>query len=763
MPHVKNRDSFDFFRLLYYFDDIFFTLRQREFMENSLLPLATLIVPVFVGVVLFILSHYVGFPAIVFLLAGGILLGPEFLHVIDPSSLGDGLHLIISLSVAIILFEGGLTLNPEGLKKAPRMIWRMLTIGVLITWLGITLLIWLLLGYSFKIALLAGSLVIVTGPTVIAPLLKRIRVKEKLFQILNWEGVLVDPIGVFIAVLCFEWISIDSSMVSHFSLLGLRLLTGLLFGGAIGALVAWLLKKELVPEEQTNIFVFGSALLLFGLSETVVHEAGILGVVIAGLVIGWIAPPRLKHIRQFKSELTELAIAMVFILLAANLKLEQFTMLGTMGLWTLAGILFLVRPLSIFVCSVGTTLNINEKVFLSWIAPRGIVAGSMASLFGLRLHQAGYAEAHFLEIFTFAVIITTVLLQGLTAGGLARLLNVRAPDKKNWLIIGAHQLARQVADFIHDHSDAHCMLIDTNADAVREARQAGYRVYEKNALAPDALPDGIAHSVGHILALTDNRDLNQLICEKWLDAVSRKHLYRWTSLTPNGEPTTTGAGIPVWRNLPKPSQVSFGMARHELALRSDPRPPGPDDDVLMAVDGDGRFYFNDFKKIREKAVHWLVLETRTISLRTILTPASGYSLESGTYMDALSEMLDVLKERQPAFPVDAIREEIIKRETTFPTYIGNGVASPHVYSADIREPVCMIARSQQGIAMSTYDKKKVVLLFLLISPENKARMHLRLLGEMARIAAAEDNVKRILAVESPSAMVDEVNEILLLT
>jgi len=192
-----------------------------------MLQLLTIVLSIFIGVCLFILARYSRMPVIVLLLTGGVILGPEFLGLIDPESLGKGLRLVILLCVAIILFEGGLTLHPKGMKQDSNVIWRLLTVGVLITWLGTAALVHFLLDLTLPLSLLAGSLVIVTGPTVIAPMLKRIQIKEKLHHILHWEGVLIDPIGVFIAILCFEWLSIEGSLFLQLGLFSYRLLIGI--------------------------------------------------------------------------------------------------------------------------------------------------------------------------------------------------------------------------------------------------------------------------------------------------------------------------------------------------------------------------------------------------------------------------------------------------------------------------------------------------------------------------------------------------------
>lgn len=723
-------------------------------MENYFLQLSTLVFAIFIGVTLFILSGYVRLPAIVLLLAGGIILGPEFLGLIHPGALKEGLRVIISLAVAVILFEGGLTLNPEGLKKAPKMIWRLLTLGVLVTWLGTATLLYFLLDFTVEMSLLAGSLIIVTGPTVIAPLLKRIRIKARLYHVLHWEGVLIDPIGVFIAILCFEWLAVEGSVLTHVWHLSLRLFIGLVLGYIGGKAITGLLRKEVIPEEQSNIFVFGAALFLFSISDFIVHESGILTVVIAGLVIGWAAPPRLKHIKQFKSELTELSIALVFMLLAANLKLESFLDIGWMGLLVLAGVLFLIRPLSVLLCSVGTSLSLNEKLFLSWIAPRGVVAGSMASLFGLRLAALGHPESVFLETFTFSIIISTILIQGGTAGMLARALKVEQPDKTNWLIVGAHEFSRRTADFISRNMGGECVLVDTNADAVNDARARGYSAYRGNALSTDVLPPDLFVTIGHVLALTDNRDLNQLICENWSEVVEKKNLYRWSSQSPEVEKKIAGPGIPVWPHMPKPSQVSYQLLNGDLALRQPV--PGRENRgrVLLSLTSGGITFGESGEKDSVEAM--LVMERLKTSLAGLLDERHVRRLEAKSYEEALSGLMDLARALYPDLPFDKISPRLFEREQEFPTTLAHGVAAPHIHCQDIDRAFCFVGIVPDGLTLRTYEGDSVRLLFLLLSPESDPELHLRLLAEIAKVASSAEKVEHMLGAADSRAFVERI-------
>lgn len=727
---------------------------------DTTLQLSTLVLAVFVGVCLFIVSKHIKVPAIILLLVGGLVLGPEFLGLINPDLLGEGIRLIISLSVAIILFEGGLTLHPDGLKKAPKMIWRLLTFGVVITWFGSTLLIHWLLELSIEMSLLAGSLIIVTGPTVIAPLLKRINVKEKIYHILHWEGVLIDPIGVFIAILCFEWISTEGPFVAHLGHFSYRLLIGGVFGYLGGKAIVYLLQKDVIPEDQSNIFVFAAALLLFGGSEYVVHEAGILAVIVAGLVVGWANPPRLKNIKTFKSELTELAIALVFILLAANLELKNFMDVGWNVIAVLAGVLFVIRPLSVMLCSIRTSLSFNEKLFLSWIAPRGVIAGSMASLFGIELMNRGFEEAIFLETFAFSVIASTIVLQGGTAGLIAQWLKVKEPEKKGWLIIGAHLFSRKIATFIMANTKGVCIFLDTNADAVREAQEHGFIAFNGNALSTETIPRETLASIGNLMALTDNRDLNQLICEKWSGVVDKKRMFRWSSQSPEMEQRIAGMGLQIWSELDKPSQVSYNLKNKESLFHLSENKESlsqQSEHIVLAAENQGKISFEAPQEASD-SIHMLWLEKIAKDLTGLLRQQHILFLQSDSYEEALQSILETAYRLYPELPEEQISSMLLERERDFPTTLAHGVAAPHLHCADLSKPFCFIAKISNDIELQTYEGASVQLLFVLLSPESQPELHLRLLAEVAQVTSTPKMVQKLLEAKTENEMIQYLRE-----
>ena len=515
----------------------------------------TIILAAFFGAILKIIAHRIRIPAIIPLLLGGILLGPYVLNIIKPSNIGEGFRFVVSVSIGIILFEGALSLEAKGYKRSPSIIRKLLTIGVIITWITTAVMAKLLLNFSISYSLLLGSMIIVTGPTVITPLLQRIRVKQKLKQILSWEAVLIDPIGVFIAILCFEWLTIENTYMNQLLDFTIRLLTGSAIGLITGLLLYYLLNKRIIPLAHNITFTLSFILVMYFASNYISYESGLLAVVVAGFTFGLKQPHGITHIRHFKLELSELALAVLFVLLSANLNLDYFVHLNYKEIILILIVVFLVRPLSILVCSFKSTLTIKERIFLSWISPRGIVAASMASLFAIELRILGKEHADFIEVFVYAIIILTVILQGFTADTLAKLLNLKIEEENGWLFVGAHRFSRYLAMAIENHSSDKCYIIDTNMKSVYNAREKNLKAYYSDALVPEDLSTEVISSIRNLIVLTDNEELNVLICEKWRDYIKPERMYRWTEKLMEKK----NAGQPIWNSISKPSQISVEL------------------------------------------------------------------------------------------------------------------------------------------------------------------------------------------------------------
>ncbi|KAA3608479.1 MAG: hypothetical protein D8M58_19580 [Calditrichaeota bacterium] len=715
-------------------------------MDILFTRLSTIVFAVFFGVTLSVIARRMHFPAIAPLLIGGIILGPEVSGLVDSASLGQGLRIIISLSIATILFEGGLTLNPSDFKKVGSVVTRLLSVGVLITWLGSATAIYFIFDFSIPFSILAGSLIIVTGPTVIGPLLQRIKVKENLHKILHWEGVLIDPIGVFIAILCFEWISIEGTMTTHIVQFSFRLLIGLGIGTLGGFAIFAFLKRNWIEEDQVNIFVFASALFLYVVSDSLAHEAGILTVVISGLVLGWKKPEALKNIKQFKSELTELAIGVLFILLAANLKLDSFVSLGGKGAILILIVLFIIRPAGIFFSAYGSNLNWRERGFLSWLSPRGVVAGSMASLFTLELATNGNKDAFFLEAFTFSIIGASILVQGSLSSPVARILNVKAPPKKGWLIVGCHSFAQRIARFIEKYTSDIIVLLDLNKDAVENAQKNGFTVLLKNATTPESVPDEITNRIGNVLALTDNRDLNQLVCEKWSGFVKSGNLFRWSPQHSESGGSKRQSGKAIWTKLNKPSQVAYDLHSKEILLSL--KKPKVISEGMFPLISFNNEEFNLNHENDEIKGEVLFYKPITYHLQAAIQPAHIFvDINANTLDGLLQQVLPSALKDHPVLNAEIVVDHFNNSAANPVFVLGNSVAVPHAFFKNLKKEVCLIVRLIDPLILNSETQEPARLFFILLNPAENPGLHLTLLADIAKLASDENLINELLAAK----------------
>jgi len=716
---------------------------------------STLALSIAAGGLLMALAKQLKIPGIVLLIFGGVLLGPEVMGLVQPETLGPVLNVLVAVAVGLILFEGGLTLDLKGYRSAPRVIRNLLSIGVAVTWIGVTAAIWFLYRFDLAFAILAGSLVIVTGPTVIQPILKRIRLKWNLHNILHWEGVMIDPIGVFVAILAYEWVIVGGGETAFLNLL-IRVFGGLLIGFIGGEFIAWVLKKDLVAEEMQNVFTVGCAMLVFGVTEAIIAEGGLLSVTVAGLVCGSRRPPALKGIVEFKSIITDLLIGFVFILLIARLKLEQFVEFGFKGLLLVMVVILVVRPLVIFVCTLGYRMNWREFVFLSWVAPRGVVAASMASLFALTLaEQDGYENPAFLESFVYSVIFATVLLQGFTAGPLARLLRLLEKDPDGWLIVGAHPIAREVARFLERVRKVPVALVDGNRVAVMEARQQGLRAFYGDARETAAIEERPElRGVGKLLAFTDNEDLNELLCKKWEPLFGKTHVYRWAAGQSTDEDVHS-TGVILWSWMPKPSMISSEIMLGEAAtLELDGmRKANPGNLAALLTAHPGEVLLDPGPNSRlsdEKAqAVTLYLQREADYLLNTVDPERIICIENTDTESAFRAMAEAMTIGNAEISADELFDRVMEREARVPTTLGHGVALPHARIDGLERTSCVIALVPGGLPMGE-EAEPVRLVFMLASPFDKPEMHLAVQGEIARLVAVPEVRDQLTGCTDPS-------------
>lgn len=481
------------------------------------------------GMLAQVLARHLRLPGIVLLLGTGVLLGPEVLGVVRPASLGPGMQILVGFAVAIILFEGGMNLDVRQLRKESRAIRQLVTLGAVITAVGGTLATRWIMGWAWAPAVLFGTLVIVTGPTVVTPLLRRIRVKPRVATVLEAEGVFGDAVGAILAVVALG--VVESADGGVFLGAGQALATlgaGCAVGVVFGVLIVWMLTVVgLVPEGLENVTTLALCLVCYQLSNALLHESGIAAAVMAGLVVGNLRAPVVETLHSFKEQLTVLLIGLLFVLLAADVSLGDVYALGWPGVFAVLALVFVVRPLNVFGSTWGTELTTREKVFMSWLAPRGIVAAAVSAMFAQRLAAAGIPGGKELQALVFLVIAATVLAQGLSGGMVARLLGLARPSKNGYVIVGANALGRALGQALRE-GDEDVVLIDVNATEATRAEAAGFRVIFGSALSERVQLQAELESRRGVVALTTNQSTNLLFVRR---ARRGHHVhYAWSAI-----------------------------------------------------------------------------------------------------------------------------------------------------------------------------------------------------------------------------------------
>ena len=471
-------------------------------------------------------------PAILPLILIGLLVGPiATLFTEDGEKLiqpiwngevglfpGDGLYYFVSLAISIILFEGGLTLKRSEISNVGPVITKLITLGTLVTFIGAGIAAHFIFDLSWQISFLFSALIIVTGPTVITPILRNIPLKKDISAILKWEGILIDPIGALVAVLVFEFISVGEGQGYTKTALiefGKIILFGSTFGFTFAHALAFAIKKNFIPHYLLNVVSLSVVLLVFVESDIFAHESGLLAVVVMGMVMGNLNLPNIKELLNFKESLSVLLISILFILLAANINISDLELIYN---WNMAflflAIVFIIRPLGVFLSTRGSNLQLNEKTFIGWVGPRGIVAAGIASLFGSKLVIKGEPGAEYITPLVFMIVLGTVLLNATTARLFARWVGVFLKHSEGILIIGASDASRLIGKYLKDNN-RHVVLIDNNETNIEKCEKMGLEAMVAN-IYSDTLTDNIElNDVGYLMALTGNSEINKYAINKF--------------------------------------------------------------------------------------------------------------------------------------------------------------------------------------------------------------------------------------------------------
>ncbi|ACK69888.1 sodium/hydrogen exchanger [Gloeothece citriformis PCC 7424] len=484
-------------------------------MEGSFELTLQIVITVIAGISAQVIAEYLKVPSIVFLLLFGIMLGPDGFNFLHPHHLGVGLEVLVALSVAIILFEGGLNLGLRDLGRVSGSLRNLVTIGTLITLIGGGMAAHWLAEFPWSIAFLYASLVVVTGPTVIGPLLKQVQVDRQVATLLEGEGVLIDPVGAILAVVVLDTIiNSHASPIEIINGLMLRLGIGAIIGGGCGWLLSVFLKRaSFVSEDLKNLVVLAGVWGLFGLSQMLRSESGLMATVVAGIVLRASALPEERLLRRFKGQLTILCVSVLFILLSADLSIASIFALGWGSVLAVLVLMLLIRPLSVAVCTLKSGLNWRQKLFVAWVAPKGIVSASVASLFAILLTSAGINGGDSIKALVFLTIMMTVFIEGLSARWVAKCLKITSAEATGAVIIGCNPLGRLIARLFQERGES-VVLIDTDPEACQKAEEENLPVFQSSGLDADVLEEAGISSMGTFMALTSNGEVNLVLAQR---------------------------------------------------------------------------------------------------------------------------------------------------------------------------------------------------------------------------------------------------------
>lgn len=474
-------------------------------------PVVMLVVIGLLSITSQLFAHKLKIPAILPLLLTGLVLGPGTGLLDSDALFADLLFPVVSLSVAIILFEGALTLNFKEIEGHGSVVRNLCTLGVLVTWLVVSPITHFVTGLPLSLSFLFGAIVTVTGPTVIMPMIRSVRPTKNVSSILRWEGIVIDPVGALLAVLVFEFLASQQDAFAHTALVfGTTIAIGSGLGLAAGFGLGKILRTNFIPSYLRNTAVLTVVLGAFEVSNLVAEESGLLTVTVMGIVLANMRNLETSDILEFKETLSVLLISGLFIILAARVELDALASIAQSAWPVILVMIVVARPLSVWLSSWGSTLNWQEKALISWIAPRGIVAAAVSALFALKLESQGYAEAQTIVSLVFLVILSTVVLQSLTSTWIASMLGQREPAPHGFLIFGANEFARALAKELKD-ADQTVKVSDTNWESISAARMLEIPTYFGNPSSEHAERTMDTTGIGYGLVLSPYKQLNPVV------------------------------------------------------------------------------------------------------------------------------------------------------------------------------------------------------------------------------------------------------------
>ncbi len=469
-------------------------------------------------------------PAIVLMLAAGFLAGP-ILGVFNPEdTFGSLLEPMISIGVALILFEGGLSLDLRELRHSGDAVWRLATIGVAIGWALGSAAGFYVAGIVWPVAILFGGILVVTGPTVVLPLLRQSNIQTRPGSILKWEAIVNDPTGALCAVIAYEYFrkvaeAPGASLLEVVPPLLIAAVIAGVIGYAAAAAIAYLFPRGAVPEYLKVPVLFTVVIGVFVGSNMIEHEAGLVAVTVMGVALANMDMSSLRSIHPFKENVAVLLVSGIFILLSASLDFEQLQYFNwRFGAFILA-LLFLVRPATVLLSLLGSSVPWNERLFIAWIAPRGIVLVAISGLFALRLNEIGYTDGNLLIGLSFAVVVATIVAHGFTVDLVARWLKVKGTARPGLLVVGSTPWGLALAKQMHE-LDTPVMVVDPSWQRLAGARREGLPYYHGEILNEATEHNLDLNPYQVLVAVTDNEAYNALVCSEFAHEVGRDSVYQ---------------------------------------------------------------------------------------------------------------------------------------------------------------------------------------------------------------------------------------------
>lgn len=713
-------------------------------------------------------------PSILLLLVVGFVAGPVT-GVIDPAGLQEEwVFAFVSISIGVILFEGGLSLRLSELREIGGAVLNLITIGVLLTWLLVALGAYYIVGLNLTMSIQIGAILTVTGPTVVIPLLRHVRPTGRVRAIAKWEGITIDPVGAILAVLVLDTILIlNEATASGVDLAGigpvaLHAMKGLLLTittsigiSALGAgLLIVLLRRRLVPDYLQSSVALAIVVGTFALSNVLQEESGLLEVTLLGIIMANQRLVPVRRISDFKEDLQVLLIASLFIVLSARLELSALDYINGRTILFLALLIFVVRPLVVWVSALNTKLTGKEKAFLSWIAPRGIVAAAVASLFSFQLAPIFPEQAESLVPIVFMVIVGTVAVYGLTLAPVARYLGLADPNPTGFVILGAHSWARKIGLVLQDHGFK-VMIIDSNTKNIDLAREQGLPAEPANAVSEAVLDDLDLSGIGNFLAITSNDEVNTLAVLNFTEIFESNDVYQLDARVLRRKHDHAKESPSNLRGRPLFGKDVTFMTLNEMFDEG-----GQIESIEVT---DSLSYEMIQEQFDDESVLLFIIRGEEALVSTTdmnLTPGSGdivvlfvpvrfnnkadadgavygHLVANAAVLEIEDEITfeDVVERAAAEFavhlPVPASRLASgfreMSRSGAMP--VAGGVALPHFRLNNIQDPLLLIARSKGGITIDSDhrpdDGQEVHAVLFHVSPEDRPGQHLRTLANLA--------------------------------